>query len=430
VACHFWITTKIFVVVTVVISQYIVFNMLPFFTNEAKAVKDKTTPSSSLHVPSSKEGNTISPSSPPIQSNGSLSGCINYDPSTRTITVSCSSARLTDIDNKLHDGSILTKQSPNGVWFLNANLVIAKGATLHIDSTDTKWLKIGSSGATSDAPSSVPANSIDVHGSLKIDSIKITSWNPATNNYAITNGSRQEAPVGSKGVTANGYIIHLGAPRAFIKIESDATGTTDITNSEIAYLGYESGSTSGFGTGGLHYFGGDGSILRGNKIHDFYFGLYSRGVGHMIIENNEVYHNTNYGLDPHTGSHDMIIRNNVVYGNGEEGVICSLNCYNIVIENNKVYHNQKSGIMLSRNVYNSLVRNNNVSDEVIGIHVSQSHDNQIFNNTISGSMNAIDVHGGSSNNRIYDNTIIKSARGISVSSGDAAANTIYSNIIK
>jgi parallel beta-helix repeat protein len=45
-------------------------------------------------------------------------------------------------------------------------------------------------------------------------------------------------------------------------------------------------------------------------------------------------------------------------------------------------------------------------------------------------MNAIDVHSGSSNNRIYDNTIIKSARGISVSSGDAAANTIYSNIIK
>jgi parallel beta-helix repeat protein len=405
--------------------------MLPFFTNEAKAVKDKTTPSSSLHVPSSKEGNTISPSSPPTQSsNGSPSGCINYDPSTRTITVSCSLARLTDIDNKLHDSSILTKQSANGVWFLNANLIIAKGATFHIDSTDTKWLKIGSSAATSGAPSSAPANSIDVHGSLKIDSVKITSWNPATNSYAITNGSRQEAQVGSKGVTANGYIIHLGAPRAFIRVEIDATGTTDITNSEIAYLGYESGSTSGFGTGGLHYFGGDGSILRGNKIHDLYFGLYSRGVGHMIIENNEVYHNTNYGLDPHTGSHDMIIRNNVVYGNGEEGVICSLNCYNIVIENNKVYHNQKSGIMLSRNVYNSLVRNNNVSDEVIGIHVSQSHDNQISNNTISSSMNAIDVHGGSSNNRIYDNTIIKSARGISVSSSDAAANTIYSNIIK
>jgi poly(beta-D-mannuronate) C5 epimerase len=236
--------------------------------------------------------------------------------------------------------------------------------------------------------------------------------------------------VGSKGVTANGYIIHLGTPRAFIKIESDATGTTDITNSEIAYLGYESGSTSGFGTGGLHYFGGDGSILTGNKIHDLYFGLYSRGVGHMIIENNQVYHNTNYGLDPHTGSHDMIIRNNVVYGNGQEGVICSLNCYNIVIENNKVYHNQKSGIMLSRNMLNSLVRNNVVSNEVIGIHISQSHDNQIFNNTISNSLNGMDIHDGSTNNKIYDNSIIKSTHPILVSSSDAAANTFYSNITK
>jgi len=264
--------------------------MLPFSIHQAKAVKDKTPPSSSPPGLTSKKGNTISPTSPTTQSsNGSPSVCINYDPYTRTITVSCGSERLTDIDNKLHDSSILTKQSPvDAVWFLGANLIIAKGATFHIDSSDTKWLKIGSSTTTSGASSYLPANSIDVHGSLKIDSIKITSWNPATNTYAM------EAPVGSKGVTANGYLIHLGAPRAFIKIESDATGTTDITNSEIAYLGYESRSTSGFGTGGLHYFGGDGSILWGNNIHDLYFGLYSRGVGHMIIENNQVFHNSNY----------------------------------------------------------------------------------------------------------------------------------------
>jgi hypothetical protein len=87
--------------------------MLPFSMHEAKAVKNKTPASSSLRGLSSKKSNTISPSSPTTQSsNGSSSGCINYDPSARTITVSCNSAGLTDIDNKLHDGSILTKQSP------------------------------------------------------------------------------------------------------------------------------------------------------------------------------------------------------------------------------------------------------------------------------------------------------------------------------
>jgi parallel beta-helix repeat protein len=81
-------------------------------------------------------------------------------------------------------------------------------------------------------------------------------------------------------------------------------------------------------------------------------------------------------------------------------------------------------------MFDSLVRNNVVSDEVIGIHGSQSHDNQIFNNTISNSLNGMDIHDGSTNNKIYNNTIIKSMHGISVSSSNVAANRIYSNVIK
>ena len=145
---------------------------------EVGIIKHKTSPPS--HVISSNESNTIpssSSSSPPQPNTASPSGCINYNPSTRTIIVSCSSpARLSDIDNKLHDSSILAKQSTNGVWFLNANLVIAKGATLHIDSTDTKWLKISSKVTHAGIAKIAPAYIIDVHGSLKIDSVKITSW--------------------------------------------------------------------------------------------------------------------------------------------------------------------------------------------------------------------------------------------------------------
>src|SRR5205085_8452263 len=108
--------------------------------------------------------------------------------SARTITISCSSARLSDVYNKLHDNNILAKHVPDGIWYLNANLVIAKGATFHIDSTDTKWLKISSGGTPRiTAVAAVPYH-IDVHGSLKIDSVKITSWDPITNNYATTSG--------------------------------------------------------------------------------------------------------------------------------------------------------------------------------------------------------------------------------------------------
>src|SRR5215469_7415991 len=408
----------------VLMSKYIALNILPSHIDAVKALRHKSSHYFSSHMSLSASQRNIGPSFP--QPNIAYhTNCINYNPSTRTITVSCSSARLTDIDHQIHDTNILAKQSPAGTWLLNANIVIAKEATFHINSTDTKWLKIVSGQA---AP--LPYN-IDVHGSLKIDSVKITSWDPTTNNYAITNGSREAVPPGTKGATPNGYIIHYGAPRGFIKIEHDATGTTDITNSEIAYLGYESGSTSDIGSGGLNYYGANGSIIRDNNIHDLYFGFYSSAVGHMTIENNQVYHNANYGLDPHTGTHDMIIRNNNVHDNGAQGIICSLNCYNVYIENNQIYNNGKAGIMFSRNMSNSVARNNIIFNEINGILVSQSHYNKVYNNTISDSQYGINVVFGSSGNTFYSNVIKNSLHGISqdTTTSNKSKNTFNNNLL-
>ncbi|HET6799875.1 MAG TPA: hypothetical protein VFH25_04860, partial [Nitrososphaeraceae archaeon] len=79
-----------------------------------------------------------------LSSQGADAGpCITYDPSTDFITVTCNSATLTDIDNQLNGNTILDKeQSNNGVWLLNAGIVVADKATLYINSTDTTWLKI------------------------------------------------------------------------------------------------------------------------------------------------------------------------------------------------------------------------------------------------------------------------------------------------
>jgi parallel beta-helix repeat protein len=297
--------------------------------------------------------------------------------------------------------------------------VITKGATFHIDSTDTKWLKISSKvthgvGVTKIAAAYI----IDVFGSLKIDSVMITSWDPTTNYYAITNGSRTDT---------DQFI--LGSPRPSIVVDNNATGTTDITNSEIAYLGYEQGKHKG-GSGLSYYYGGDGSVIRNNIIRELYFGLYTFGVGHMIVENNIIRDSGHYGLDPHTGTHDMIIRNNTVYGNkGGSGIICSLDCYNILIENNKVHDNAGDGIDFSRNMYNSIARNNIVYNEPIGVTVSQSHNNQIYNNTISKSGDGINVKSGSSNNKILGNTIINSINSAILVNNGSSGNTISSNKI-
>jgi parallel beta-helix repeat protein len=352
------------------------------------------------------------------------SSCIVYNAAARVITITCSSATLTDIYNHIRGNNILIKQSADGVWLLSADLIVSKGATLRIDSGDTKWLRI-SSDATGTGRSTTTPYSIDVHGSLKINSVKITSWNTLTNNYATTNGTRHDPGVGKSESTVP------GAPRPFITVEKDATGTTDLTNSEIAYLGYEKGNFSGSGTAGLNYYGGDGSILRGNDIHNLYFGFYSSGVGKFVIEYNHIHDNTIYGLDPHTGTHDTIIRNNVVHDNGQFGIICSLNCNNVTIENNEVYHNSDkntgAGIMFSRNMVNSVARNNNVHDEpAAAISISASQNNQIYNNTISNSGNGINLK-NSSNIRIHDNTVINSSSGLNTDRDSRAGNIIYNN---
>jgi parallel beta-helix repeat protein len=122
-------------------SKYIALNILPSPIDAAKALRHKSSHYFSSHMlPSASQHNTgPSFSQPNIAYHAN---CINYNPPTRTITVSCSSARLIDIDHQIHDSNILAKQSPAGTWLLNANIVIAKEATFHIDSTDTKWLKI------------------------------------------------------------------------------------------------------------------------------------------------------------------------------------------------------------------------------------------------------------------------------------------------
>jgi mannuronan 5-epimerase len=403
--------------------QYTPINVYPLFIQESNAIKGKDLPTEAkpfIIKDSDKTGSgsrSSSLSSTASSTASPPSSCISYNPTTRTITVSCTSARLTDVFNELHDNSVLSKQLPLGSWFLNANLVIAKGATFHIDSIDTKWLKISSKVTRTGVAKIAPAYTIDVHGSLKIDSVKITSWDPTTNYYAITNGSR----------TGSGVFI-FGAPRPSIVVENNATGTTDITNSEIAYLGYEQGKHRG-GSGLSYYYGGDGSIIKNNDIHHVYFGLYTFGVGHMIIENNIIRNSGHYGLDPHTGTHDMIIRNNVVYDNNGSGIICSLNCYNILIENNKVYHNAEDGIDFSRNMYNSIARNNIVYNEPSGIFVSRSHSNQIYNNTVSNSGNGININSGSTDNKMYYNTIMNSKSHAILINNGSNGNTFYSNKI-
>jgi parallel beta-helix repeat protein len=77
----------------------------------------------------------------------------------------------------------------------------------------------------------------------------------------------------------------------------------------------------------------------------------------------------------------------------------------------------------------SIARNNIVYNEPSGVFVSQSHNNQIYNNTISTSRVGLNVNSGSSNNKIFTNTISHSITNAILVASGASGNTFSSNKI-
>jgi len=342
-----------------------------------------------------------------IQNVSATTECIRYDSADNTIVISCSHANLTDVYNALHSTKpgIINKGPDPKVWMLNANIEVENNTNFYINSTDTSWLKINStfSGVIDKEP-----NHILSRGNLIIDSVKITSWDTNKNTYALSD--------------TNGTI-----PRSYILVNY-GNGTTNITNSELSFLGYRHARSFG-----LTYYTGAGSIIMNNKIHDLWYGFYSDGFAdgayNIRIEGNEFYKNRFQGIAPHNGSHHLTISNNSVHDNGR-GIICSINCYNIIIESNNVFDNSFYGIILHNNVSNSTIANNIVYDneqDQISLYDLVSN-NSVNANKISSGYNGIRVSNGSSNNTINNNTIANSyLAGILMKS--ASQNTITSNTI-
>jgi parallel beta-helix repeat protein len=379
--------------------------------------------------------------------------CIDYDSTQKLIQIKCNSIHLTDIYNTLDDPTVLRTEKDNGetdakIWILSAGIVIDKDSSLIIDSSDTSWLKITatptiqlkkSANVTEDTNysddtltviqnKSTPnsnngsntikiengtvtvsknngdnPNGIHVHGSLKIDSVKITSWDSEKNDVIKFDYGKRPGEEHTK----SDY--DTAEPRAFIRVSKDATGTTDITNSEIAYLGYSCSRCAG-----LSYYGGEGSEIRNSNIHHLLKGFYSKNAAYITMDNNTFHNNYLYGIDPHTGSHDFVITNNLVYNNNASGIICSKHCFNLLIEGNEVYNNSGAarGIAFSINTTNSVAKNNYVHDQPRCISFNrESNHNEVYNNTVSNCKIGVFLS-GTGNNSIYDNKITETQSGI------------------
>jgi hypothetical protein len=218
-------------------------------------------------------------------------------------------------------------------------------------------------------------------------------------------------------------------------IQFAASEGSQILNSEFGYLGYVEPGRRGFdlfGEGPSH-----DMLIRNSTFHNMWFAFYSNSAYNITVDSSEYYDNIRYALDPHTVTHDMVITNNYLHDN-PIGVICSDRCYNILIEGNLIEDTTDIGIFFSRNMTDSIARNNHVINARVGILVSESPNNQIYNNRIEGSTGQgirflnpdVPDDGVTEGNIAYDNAISDSQDGVAAarSQNNIVENTTFSEI--
>jgi parallel beta-helix repeat protein len=338
-----------------------------------------------------------------VQFTDASTACVGYQSGVNTITITCDASFL-DVVQAINDPEILEQEEQGGQYILKANLEVADGVNFEMTSNGDglQYLKVAGE------------NGIIVHGRILINGVIITSWD-VSNEEVIQQDMN--------GTIRRGYV------------QFAASEGSQIINSEFGYLGDIEPGRRGFdlfGEGPSH-----DMVIRGSKFHNMWFAFYSREAYNITVDGNEYYNNIKYALDPHTITHDMVITNNWLHDN-PIGAICSDRCYDILIEGNLVEDTTDIGIFFSRNMTDSIARNNHVINARVGILVSESPNNQIYNNTIEEATSQgirllnpdVTDDGVTEGNIVYNNVISSSEDGIAAarSQNNIVENTTFSDI--
>lgn len=277
-------------------------------------------------------------------------------------------------------------------WILRRNLFIDDGVTLVITGDDVAWLKLKSE---ENSFAWIKAE----NGNIVIRDTKITSWSEI----------------------AQDHDTNIDDGRSYVLQKSN--GRMDITNSEMAYLGYYGAPRRGNPYGGPYgtswkiesgFFGKQLStgMIKDSHVHHNLFGMYSYGATGIVISNSKFFENIAYGIDPHDDTNHMLVENNEVYLNGSHGIIASKRCFANVIRGNYSHDNVLHGIMLDRDSNYNLIEKNYTSGNVNGIALYQSGYNVIRNNHIINNRIGIRGNKSSGNNYIGYNTIELNDKGL------------------
>ena len=339
-----------------------------------------------------------------VQFTDASTACVGYQSGVNTITITCDASFL-DVVQAINDPEILEQEEDQeGQYILKANLDVTDGVTFEMNSNEDslQYLKLAGE------------NGIIVHGRILIDGVLITSWDTEEEDVIEQD---------MNGTVRRGYI------------QFAASEGSQILNSEFGYLGDVEPGRRGFdlfGEGPSH-----DMVIRNSTFHNMWFAFYSNSAYNITVDSSEYYDNIRYALDPHTVTHDMVITNNYLHDN-PIGVICSDRCYNILIEGNLIEDTTDIGIFFSRNMTDSIARNNHVINARVGILVSESPNNQIYNNRIEEATGQgirflnpeVSDDGVTEGNIAYDNAISDSQDGVAAarSQNNIVENTTFSEI--
>ena len=344
--------------------------------------------------------NSSSPKASPSLFNNDNT-CVLYDRANLTISLCGGSTNLSTINQIINSSDILNKTSDKN-WILNANILIENGAKLFINSTDTDWLRINSTG---DRPFSIV-----VYGNLLIDRTKISSWN-STNN--------------SKAILSEAY--NNSTPRGYLLMHWEGTGHMNITNSDISNLGFNGLKD----TWGIAYYSGSGSILKNNSISSNYRGAYfTANASNILVANNTIENNSQHGLNLYKAK-DVRILNNKISRNEEHGISCTRECENVLIGANNISSNGRNGIVLNEDTTSSTMKQNILKDNKrAGIAIANSSSNKADDNIMQQNGIGTIITKNSSHNTISNNSITYSDSNGILLDTDSSNNRIEKNEIK
>jgi poly(beta-D-mannuronate) C5 epimerase len=168
--------------------------------------------------------------------------------------------------------------------------------------------------------------------------------------------------------------------------------TMVITDSTFRYLGRDWNSSYGVAWSK----GSTGSV--NNSIFEKNFiGIYTDHSDGLQILNSKFYHNSLYGVDPHSHSSNLLVAGNTANFNGRHGIIFSDHVTGGIVRDNITNGNGLNGIMMDEESTGNKIENNSVGGNLSdGIVMADSGNNDISGNTVTGNRVGIHVRGATS----------------------------------